>query len=72
MSNYNWESEVSETEEEDWLSDDSTTNNVKSISKISRIFNKIYADHFERPIRMKQIKERSRRNIHTLGDTPIN
>lgn len=72
MSTYNWESEVSETEEEDWSSDDSTNNKGKSISKISRIFNKIYADHFERPIRMKQIKEKSRRNILTLGDTPIN
>lgn len=69
---YQWDSDVSETEEEDWISDDSTKDNGKSISKISRIFNKIYADHFERPIRMKQIKERSRRNIHTLGDTPIN
>lgn len=70
--NYQWESEVSETEEEDWLSDDSNQEKGKNLSKISRIFNKIYADHFERPIRMKQIKERSRRNIHTLGDTPIN
>jgi hypothetical protein len=72
MNNYQWDSDVSETEEEDWISDDSTKEKGKSLSKISRIFNKIYADHFERPIRMKQIKERSRRNIHTLGDTPIN
>lgn len=70
--NFHWDSDVSETEEEDWISDDSTKEKGKSISKISRIFNKIYADHFERPIRMKQIKERSRRNIHALGDTPIN
>lgn len=67
-----WDSDVSETEEEDWTSNDSQKSKGKSISKISRIFNKIYADLFERPIRMKQIKERSRRNIRTLGDDPIN
>lgn len=67
-----WDSEVSETEEEDWISDDSLNKDNKKISKFSRIFNKIYADHFERPIRMKQIKERNKRNIKALGDTPIN
>jgi hypothetical protein len=66
------DSDVSETLEEDWISGESTKEKEKSLSKISRIFNKIYADHFERPIRMKQIKERNRRHIHTLGDTPIN
>lgn len=70
--NFKWDSDVSETEEEDWISDDSTKEKGKSLSKFSRIFNKIYADHFERPIRIKQIKEKSRRNIHNLGDTPIN
>jgi hypothetical protein len=69
---YVWDSDVSETEEEDWISDDSNKGRGEPISKISRIFNKIYADLFERPIRMKQIKERSRRNINTLGDNPIN
>jgi len=44
----------------------------KTVSKISRIFNKIYADHFERPIRMKQIKERNKRNNKRLIDTTIN
>ena len=69
--NFKWYSDVSETEEEDWDSDDSNREREKPISKLSRIFNKIYADLFERPIRMKQIKERSRRNITTLGDDPI-
>ena len=72
ISNIKWDSDVSETSEEDWISDDSAKEKGKSLSKISRIFNKIYADHFERPIRMKQIKEKNRRNISTLGDTPIN
>jgi len=69
-----WQYDVSETEEEDSISDADLEkdNKSKSFSKISRIFNKIYADHFERPIRMKQIKERNNRNINTLGDTPIN
>jgi hypothetical protein len=72
INNAKWDSEVSETEEEDWISDDSLNKDNKKISKFNRIFNKIYADHFERPIRMKQIKERNKRNIKALGDTPIN
>lgn len=72
VKNFQRDSNVSETEEEDWISDDSIKEKEKSLSKISRIFNKIYADHFERPIRMKQIKEKSRRSIHMLGDIPIN
>ena len=71
INNFQCDYDVSETEEEDWISDDSIKEKGKSLSKFSRIFNKIYADHFERPIRMKQIKEKSRRNIHMLGDTPI-
>jgi len=68
---YNYD--VSETEEEDWISDDSLNREKgKSQSKFSRIFNKIYADHFERPIRMKQIKDRNKQLNKTLVDTPIN
>ena len=64
--------DVTETDEKDWASEDSNCSKSKPLSKISIIFNKIYADLFERPIRMKQIKERSRRNINALGDDPIN
>ncbi len=71
--NQQWDYDVSETEEEDWISEGcQDMDKRQSISKISRIFNKIYADHFERPIRMKQIKERNNRSINNLGDTPIN
>jgi len=71
--NPQWHYDVSETEEEDSMSDAGLeVEKSKSFSKISRIFNKIYADHFERPIRMKQIKERNSRSINMLGDIPIN
>lgn len=67
-----WQNDVSETSEEDWSSSGSIKSKGKSISKISTFYNKLYSDLFERPIRMKQIKEKSRRNIKSLGDDPIN